>query len=170
MADRQTAPTQGKTLAAKAALFVLAAIAAAPALATTASSRTPCGETIEAALTVPVSALITASVSHDAPTPPSTEEASTNEITVLASSSLLAPRAEAAIRDAFEESDHTSIDSPDTDVARATLAPPMAGRKSKAETSDDGGEEPGSEMNTKLPGISDDLSSRYKKQMFRRDI
>jgi hypothetical protein len=82
----------------------------------------------------------------------------------------LAPRAEAAIRDAFEESDRFSIDSPDVNASRAVLAPPMAGMDSKADTTDDNGEEPVSGMNTKLPGVSDDLSSRYKKQMFRRDI
>jgi hypothetical protein len=169
MADWQTAPTQGKTLAAKTALFVLAAIVAAPALATT-SSRIPCSETIEAALNVPVTALITASVSHDVPTTSSKEEPSINEITVVASTSLLAPRAEAAIRDAFEESDRTSIDSPDADISSTVLAPPMAGTESKPEASDDNGENPVSGMNTMLPGVSDDLSSRYKKQMFRRDI
>jgi hypothetical protein len=170
MADRQTAPKQEKTLAAKAALFVLAAIVAAPALATT-SSRIPCSEAIEATLNVPVNALITASVSHDIPTPSSKEKPSIDEITVVSAASLLAPRAEAAIRDAFEESDRLSIDSPDANVSRAVLAPPMAGTESKADTTDDNGEGgPVSGMNTRLPGVSDDLSSRYKMQMFRRDI
>jgi len=169
MADRQIAPTQEKTLAAKAALFVLLAIVAAPALAT-ATSRIDCNEAIEATLNVPVNALITAAVSHDIPAPPSKEDASIDEITVVSSTGLLAPRAEAAIRGAFEESDRTSIDSPDADASRTVLSPPMAGTKSKAETVDDNGENPDSRMNTKLPGVSDDLSLRYKKQMFRRDI
>lgn len=169
MADRQTAPTQGKTLAATAALFVLAAIVAAPALAKT-SSRIPCSEPVEAVLDAPVSALITATVSQDASAPTSKDEPSIDPIKVVASTNLLAPRAEAAIRDAFEESDPTSIDSPHADVSRALLAPPMAGRKSTAETNDDNGEEPDPGMNTKLPGVSDELFSRYKKQMFRRDI
>jgi hypothetical protein len=101
MADRQTTPKQGKTLAAKAALFVLVAIVATPALAT-ATSRITCSETAEATLNVPVNSLITEAVSHDIPASPSKEDTSIDEITVVSSTNLLAPRAAAAIREAFE--------------------------------------------------------------------
>ena len=69
--------------------------------------------------------------------------------------SLLAPRAAAAIREAFKLS-HT---------------PPMAGTDAKPESAnDDESTVPDSGMNTELPGVSDEDFARYKKQMYRRDI
>ncbi len=170
MVDRQVPPNQRKTIAAKTAFIALAAIIAAPGLAAT-SSRIPCSEAVEATLNVTDTALIIASVSHDSPAPSIDNDTPVEEIAVVSSTSLLGPRAEAAIRDAFSESDSASIDSSDAALSRAMLTPPMAGTESKPQTTtDEDGEEPVSGMNTKLPGISDDALSRYKKQMFRRDI
>jgi hypothetical protein len=83
---------------------------------------------------------------------------------------LLAPRAEEAIREAFKEVDSATLHSSDTDLSDAALTPPMAGAESKAETVEAENKGVVSGMNTKLPGVSDDAMSRYKKQMFRRDI
>jgi hypothetical protein len=126
-----------------AVLVAVVAICSAPALAAT-TSRIPCSEAVEATLTVLVDDLIAEVVSHDVPAPSINDARAIDEIEVVSSTSLLAPRAEAAIRDAFDESDRISIDS---------LV-----------------EEPVSGMKTKLPGTSDDDLSRYRKQMYRRDI
>ena len=169
MADRQGSPKQQGTLAANAALFVLAAIFAAPALAAT-SSRIPCSEAVEVTLKVAFESLITETVGHNVPAPSILGESSIDENSAVSSISVLVPRAEEAIREAFAESDSAMVNSPVTDLSNAALTPPMAGTEPKAETTK--AEEDGtvSGMNTKLPGISDDAMSRYKKQMFRRDI
>jgi len=161
MADRHSTPKQHKTFAANAALFVVAAMFAAPALATT-KSQVPCSDATAADLETPVQVLITEVVNHDIPV---------SSINTDTSTSILAPRAEAAIRNAFEESDIASSDTSGLDLTNALLAPPMAGTDTKTESTDDEKQpEPESGMNTKLPGVSDDDSSRYKKQMYRRDI
>jgi hypothetical protein len=169
MADRHISPKQHRTLAANAALFVVAAIVAAPALAAT-SSRIPCSEAVEVTLNIAVASLITETVGHNIPAPSITGESSIDEISVVSSTSLLVPRAEEAIRDAFAESDSATVDSPVTELSNAVLSPPMAGTESKAETAETDDNETAPGMNTKLPGISDDAMLRYKKQMFRRDI
>lgn len=170
MADRHTLPKRQKTFAANAAFFVMAAIFAVPALAAT-SSRIPCSEADVATLNVPVNTLITTIVSHDFPAIATMDDAARDEIETVSSASLLAPRAEAAIRDAFKEIDSAAIEPSDAELAKAVLRRSMAGTDSTVETTDDDDrQEPVSGMNTKLPGISDDASSRYKKQMFRRDI
>ena len=168
MADRQVSPKQRRKLAADAAFFVLATIVATPALAAT-SSRIPCSEAVEVTLNVAVASLITENVGHTVPAASITGESSIVEISTISSTSLLAPRAEEAIRDAFAESDSATIDSPVAELPNAAL-PPMAGTESKAETTEANDDETVSGMNTKLPGISDDAMLRYKKQMFRRDI
>jgi hypothetical protein len=160
MADRQSTPKLRKKLAAKATIFALAAICAVPALAAT-SPRMPCSEAREATLDVPDNALITASVSHDTPI---------EEIEVSSSTSMLAPRAEAAIRDAFDESDSAATVPAEIELSIAVMIPPMAGTDSKTKPADENDEKSVSGMNTKLPGISDDAMLRYKKQMYRRDI
>ncbi|MCJ7590385.1 MAG: hypothetical protein MUO51_03435 [Woeseiaceae bacterium] len=112
-------------------------------------------------LEIPVPSLVTQQVSNDVP---------------ASSMSLLAPRAEAAIREAFNEGD-SAANSPASNLTKATLAPPMAGTAAKpiATSSDDDDNSntsvgPVLEMNARLPGVSDDTLSRYKKQMYRRDI
>jgi len=169
MADRQLTPKLDKTLASKAAMLMLAALCAAPTLAAS-SSRIPCNEAVEATLTVPANALRTAVVSRDIPVPSIDEDTTIDEIEVVSSTNLLAPRAAAAIRDAFADSDNAEVKSSDALLSRTVLRPPMAGTKSDVETQDEKREEPDSGMNTKLPGISDEALSRYKKQMYRRDI
>jgi hypothetical protein len=169
MADRQVPPKQQGTFAANAAFFVLAAICTAPALAAT-SSRIPCSEAVEVTLNVAFETLFTETVGHNVPAPSILGGSSIDEISVVSSISVLVPRAEEAIRDAFAEIDSATVNSPATGLSNAALAPPMAGTEPKAETTEAEEDETVSGMNTKLPGISDDAMSRYKKQMFRRDI
>lgn len=148
MARRQSSPKQQETFAANAALLVAAAIISAPALALAATSHSnPCSKLPEATLDVSGEALIADLVSYDVPAVPKNSDVPTDNIEAVSSASLLAPRAEAAIRDAFgvDARPHTVIKS-------------------------DAGTAPIRSMQTKLPGVSDVASSRYKKQMFRRDI
>ena len=137
---------QRNTFAAGAAVFVMAGICTAPALAAT-SAQIDCPEEATRAT---LDVLATDLVSHSAP------EAEIDEVENAQSSSLLAPRAAAAIRNAFISS-HT---------------PPMAGTDAKpaSESEDDESTLPDSGMNAELPGVSDEELARYKKQMYRRDI
>ncbi len=170
MTDRQTAPKQQKSIPASAVFFVMAAIFAAPALAAT-SIRVPCKDISAPTLDVSLDALITAVVSHDIAVSAAKDDDSVDDIEMISSASLLAPRAEAAIRDAFEGSESAPVVAAGTDLVDAVLTPPMAGAESQTEAADeDDVQQPESGMNTRLPGVSDDAMSRYKKQMFRRDI
>ena len=170
MAGRQFSPKQQNSVAANAALFVLAAIFASPALAAT-SSRIPCSEASEVTLAVAVESLITETAGHNVPAPSIVGESPKDEVSVVSATNLLAPRAEEAIRDAFAESDIATISSLPTDEpSNSVLNPPMAGTESNSEADDADDDKSASRMNTKLPGVSDAALSRYKKQMFRRDI
>jgi len=169
MADRQVSPKQNRTLAANAAFVVLTAIFALPALAAT-SSRIPCSEAVEVTLSVAFETLISGTFSHKVPAPSILDESSIDEVSVVSPISVLAPRAEEAIRDVFAEIDSATVYSPVTDLSNTALAPPMAGAEPKAETIEAEDDESVSGINTKLPGISDNALSHFKKQMFRRDI
>jgi len=175
MAHRQSSPKQQKTFAASAAFLVTAAIISAPALAAT-SHSIPCVDIPEATLDVSSEALIAAVVSHDVPAAPDNSESPVDDIESVSPASLLAPRAEAAIRDAFDESDRVSdvLATKDDEAAfnDAALPQAMLGSDTKSHTviKSDSGAAPVRSMTTKLPGVSDVASSRYKKQMFRRDI
>lgn len=159
MFDRRSKPKQQNTFAVSATLVVLAGIFTAPALAAT-STRIDCPEEdTRATLDVPVHILTTELVSNNIPAEPNSDDktiAELDEIEIASSHGLLAPRAAAAIRDAF----------------RLSSTPPMAGTDTKPEaaTDDDKSMLPDSGMNTELPGVSDEDLLRYKKQMYRRDI
>ena len=158
MFDRRSKPKQQNTFVAIAALVVLAGIWTPPALAAT-SARIDCPEeATRATLDVPADSLTTELVSHSDSAAPNADDeaiAEIDEIETASSTSLLAPRAAAAIRDAFKSS-HT---------------PPMAGTEAKPEpATDNENAVPDSGMNTQLPGVSDEDFLRYKKQMYRRDI
>lgn len=176
MAHRPSTPKQQRTFAANAAFLVTAAVLSAPAFAAT-SRSIPCDDIPEATLEVPAKALVAEAISHDMPvaaTLASVPGDVVGNIESIPSASLLAPRAEAAIRDAFEDSEAVSElqSSEDTEFSDSILTGPVVGTKSKSHTTvnSDSGTLPVGEMNTKLPGVSDVASSRYKKQMFRRDI
>lgn len=171
MAKRRDTPRKTKSIAAEAAIFVTAAIFSLPALATN-DSPIPCPESEQATLTVAKNELVASKVSHDISyvTPDKAPVAVKTKIVNPAS--LLAPRAEAAIREAFEDSDEeTASPAPVGTFIRSAVTPPMV----EAETSsdpviEDTESQSDSGMTTRLPGVSDDDLSRFKKQMFRRDI
>jgi hypothetical protein len=159
MFGRRYKSNQRNTFAAGAAVFVLAGICTAPALAATSTQIDCPDEATRATLDVPAHFLATDFVSHSVPAASITDENISAEIDaaeIAPTSSLLAPRAAAAIRNAFISS-HT---------------PPMVGTDAKAvsEPEDDESTLPESGMNTELPGVSDEELARYKKQMYRRDI
>ena len=168
MVDRRSTPERQSSFAANAALVVTAAIFTVPALASTAI-HIPCTDVPDATLEIPAEALVAKVVNHNIPV---SNIISGEEIGVASSESLLVPRAAAAVRDAFRETDSADSDVADATLTNAVLTPPMAGTKSKqnSDNDSDAGPQSDSVMNTKLPGISDDDFSRYKKQMYRRDI
>jgi len=171
MFDRRKPSEAHITFAAAAALLVVTGILSTPALAAK-SSLLPCREASEATLHVHVNALTTEVVSHTATESVLGKDASLEAVKVVSSSSLLAPRAEAAIRDAFKESIKLSGSSIKASLNQSSLSDPMAGAKSQTETApeDDVQDDADIGMNTKLPGVSDEDLSRFKKQMYRRDI
>ena len=142
---------QRGNFAASAALLVLLGTLATPALAAT-TVQLPCPTTTAAAtLNVQVDQLAATLVSLNTTAEAETDE--TNDSDISTSQHLLAPLAEAAIKDAFERSE-----------AVVTTAKPDVATEDHKEANSDSG------MNTRLPGISDTDFSRYKKQMYRRDI
>jgi hypothetical protein len=151
MFDRRSKSTQQNNFAAGMALLVLAGFFTAPTLAAT-SAKIDCPDAEKATLDVSDNALTAGFVSNNIASASATED----KIEFTPSDSLLAPRAAAAIRDAF--------DSP--------RSLPMAGTDSKpaAAESDDEIKTPDAGMDTELPGVSREDFLRYKKQMYRRDI
>lgn len=158
MADRRTQPQQQSSIVATAAFFLMFAMFD---LALAASDKQfPCpSEALAAEREVSVRALVTHLASNDISGP---------------STSLLAPLAEAAIREAFNETD-SALELPETNFIKAVTSPTLV----EAETSPDvspGNDDstssagPVPDINTRLPGISDEGLSRYRKQMYRRDI
>ena len=143
MAARQSMPQAYKRLAASAVVLMLAAWQAGPANAAS-NSHILSEEVADATLHIPNSKLTTeiadreATENDDAPT------------------RLLAPRAEAAIREAF----------------KAVATTPMAEAKSSPEATevDDVPAETPRGMNTRLPGVSEKDLSLFRKQMYRKDI
>jgi len=158
MADRRTQPQQQSGIVACAALFLMIAMVD---MALAASDKQfPCpNDTLAGDLDVSVQALVTYLASNDISGP---------------STSLLAPLAEAAIREAFNGAD-SALELPETDFIKAAVFPtlveaepnPVVSPDNENSTSNAG---PVPEMNTRLPGVSDEALSRYKKQMYRRDI
>ncbi|MCH9693862.1 MAG: hypothetical protein K0U72_05075 [Gammaproteobacteria bacterium] len=169
MANRNSGLTAQKKLAASAAGFVLLAISL-PALGAS-SNKLLCDEEEEANLDVPVEKLTAIVVDHDVIL------STVKDIAIEAAdrqqvvSRLLAPRAEAAIRDAFGESD-LEDEHPAPDLSSSVLSRPVAGVDTAVvpENNESPQEDPVSGMNTQLPGVSEDDLSRFKKQMYRRDI
>ena len=137
--------------AASAALLVLLGTLAPPANAAS-TAQLPCPASDAATLNVQVDQLAATLVSLNTAAAAVTDD-DTDDSNISTSQHLLAPLAEAAIKDAFERSE-----------AVVTSSKPDVSAEDHKETNSD------SDMNTRLPGISDAEFSRYKKQMYRRDI
>ena len=84
----------------------------------------------------------------------------------------LMPRAEAAIREAFEVTQSAAENSPDEESAQTVATSPMAKTKSAADATDinESQTEAPLGMNTRLPGVSEKDLLLFKKQMYRKDI
>jgi len=170
MADQWGRPKLSNFGTASAAMFVVATFLALPAAAVT-TGQVPCAEPTQATLQVSVATLVTKNVNHEVLTVTTVSRVEETDD----SASLLAPLAEAAIREVFGEAERTSPDDvSNAQLIKAILTPPMAGVDSKTESATDTQSNPEPEpaigMKTRLPGISDDDLSLYKKRMFRRDI
>ncbi len=170
MAERRISPKQPKSFAANAAIFLTAALFSLPALASS-STPIPCLLSDQATLKALPDELVATTVSHDisyvapdkAPAPKTSDIA--NPV------SPLAPRAEAAIRAAFRDGESVVSRTSVSELIRTVVTTPMAGAESEIdERENDAKIETPSGMTTRLPGVSDDDLSRFKKQMFRRDI
>ncbi len=162
------------TLTVKTLVAASLAAIALPALANTVARKT-CPSTEIANLSVPADALVTNTVSHDVAVPRS-EDSVPPEIAVREfEQNLLTPRAEAAIREAFQEDD---ADVDDANVIESTLiesvlrAPPIVRAKTDEQINEstESSSETDNGMKTALPGVADDELSQFKKVMFRRDI
>ena len=176
MGNRHSMPYQPRAAAARSALFAAAALLAVPALATT-TGEMPCPYTAKATLDIAATKLVTRIVitENDESEPAAAPDIEVETISIR----LLAPRAEAAIREAFNESGRQKpSDTAGVALTETIVAPleaidtPIAGTETKAVLPLKNRDKlpPVSEMNTRLPGVSDDDLSRYKKQMYRRDI
>ncbi len=171
MAKRRISPKQPKSFAADAAIFLSAALFSLPALASS-STPIPCPLSNLATLEVLPGELIATKISNDVSYVTPVKDPIARTSGLANPTSLLAPRAEAAIREAFRDSVTGATRSAAPELAKAVVTPPMASTASELDESDDVGEklEAPSAMKTRLPGVSDDDLSRFKKQMFRRDI
>jgi len=164
-------PYPGKKLAANAVVFASVTLLGVPALASTISDNAyPKSE--QATFSVADIQLNVNNVSHDVTLVPTTNSDSSRSAEANSKTSFWAPRAEAAIREAFSDRESPSAKAVDVELIKTVLRAPMAGIDSESDTAvaTDGSVEPLPEMKTQLPGVSDSELSHFKKQMFRRDI
>ncbi len=171
MAQGRFSPKHPKSFAAEAAIFLSAVLFSLPALASS-STPIPCPLSDLATLEVLPGELMATKVSNDISYLIPVKDAMTKTSGLANPTSLLAPRAEAAIREVFRDSTTGATRSTAPELAKAVVTPPMVSTASELDESDDADEKrvTPSAMKTRLPGVSDDDLSRFKKQMFRRDI
>ena len=171
MTEGRAKPYPAKNLAANAAVFASVILLGAPALASTISDKA-CPKSEQATLSVADTQLNANNISHHVTLVPITNSDSSRSVEANSKTSLLAPRAEAAIREAFSDSESPSAKAVDVELIKTVLRAPMVGTNSESDTAvtTDGSVEPLPEIKTQLPGVSDSELSHFKKQMFRRDI
>ena len=150
MARRQSTPTQGKRFAAGAAILLMAAWHAGPALAS-ANSADNCDDASNPSFEISGSQLEAINVSHEIDASSAEITKSNNDAGKLSPAFYLPPKAEAELRKAFEKSTTPIADSPVAETPQA-----------------EGDEQPAIEA--RVPGVSDNDLARYKRQMYRRDI
>ena len=170
MAERRYSPKQPKSFAADAAIFLSAALFSLPALASN-STPIPCPLSVQATLKVSPDELVATTVSHDVSYVVAGKAPAAKSQDIANPVSLLAPRAEAAIREAFRDGETAPAHTRVSEQITTIVTTPMAGTEAEIDASEkDAKIETPSGMTTRLPGVSDDDLSRFKKQMFRRDI
>lgn len=175
MAPQQLRPTPTRSIAVRTASVALLVCFSLPALAKT-PKAIPCPDADKADLSTPAIDLSTKTVNHETSMTALDEIAANTFEDSIAPSKFLSPRAEDAIRAAFAVEDETRhiINQPEPLLAPIGRSAPIV----SSEKTSKGAERQvtpaelsnGREMHTVLPGVSDDDFSRYKKQMFRRDI
>lgn len=174
MAIWRSTPYRRKSPAATAAMLVLAAFYAAPAIAASPNAL-QCDEDFLASLAISVDNLTASVVNHDIPSVLLDEAAISTDIEIVSSAEVLAPLAAAAIREAFSDNDDSLPQSEGTKLTLVTVEPllsPLISNDAKQEAIELH-EEPvdsANEMNARLPGVSDTDLSRFKRQMYRQDI
>lgn len=129
----------------------------------------PCPSSTEVTLEIPASQLAAIAVAHDVSIAALDDIASKTVEDAIAPSEFLSPRAEDAVRAVFDENTKSrretrSLLIPIRKTDNATII--KSDTDAPIETQPTGDRL----MHTRLPGVSDDELSRYKKQMFRRDI
>jgi len=152
------------SFAASTMLLMSLGVLATPAVAAT-SAQLPCAQSTAPTLHVEQNELVSTAVSHN--TSVGSENIGSENV-----QNILTPRAAAAIREVFENSDTFDMTPSSTDAASDALPSPLLDTGSKPAVSEKANSDVDTEsaMNTKLPGISDEELIRYKKQMYRRDI
>lgn len=145
MTERQSVPRQVGNSAAGVVIVLLATLNADVAIA---SSNAPvrCDDVAELTLEIQVRDLNAQTLSHESDRKGLEIKDSANESDALSPTHYLAPRAEAVLRKVFKETTTPASDSP---IAETDKRP---------------------EMNTRVPGVSDDELARYKRHMYRKDI
>lgn len=171
MAVPQFTADRSKSRTAGLALVLVAACYAAPLLAA-APNAILCDETGEATLDFPFIELITKSVDHDISMTTLDEIAAAAEKKDMSPARLFAPRAEAAIRNAFSDEEKAATQDHVSGFTRTNAFTPIANadRKIDSDNGDNAQRSKSSELTTRLPGVSDVELARFKKQMYRRDI
>lgn len=170
MAVSQSKPSRNRIRAKSAALVLLAVSYATPMLAASPNALL-CDETGEATLEFPFLELITKNVDHDISMTTLDEIAAAIEKKEMSPARLLAPQAEAAIRNAFSDEEANATVRDAAQFTRVKILTPVADSDEKAGSDNDNTQQDTSNrLTTRLPGVSDDDLSRYRKQMYRRDI
>lgn len=177
MFDGKPTPKRQQTLATIppiVALFSLVTLSCSPVNAAT-NASIPCNESTAPSLQVTVQELVSRNLNHRVSMSIIRTEDAGRESKAASTINVLVPRAEAAIRDAFGEAKNDKISLSNEAPLKSndsSFTSPFAGSSSKTtepqKKTRSIDAKPG--MNTKLPGISDDDLSRFKKQMYRRDI
>lgn len=148
MAATQSKPSPHTNRAPCAALVVIVAVYATPAL-TAHPKISHCEKNDEITFEVPLLELSAITVHHDISLTILDEIGAATDATSFSSEHLLAPRAEAAIRSAFS--------------TKTSLRPVVEYDRKNEPVGPSG-------FNTRVPGVADDELSRFRKQMYRRDI
>ena len=174
MAKRRSMPHRCKSFAAPAAMLLLGAVYAAPVVAAS-TVALQCDQDYQASLLIRVDDLTVRVVNHDLPATLLNQSPVSPEIDIASSTEFLAPRAAAAIRDAFSADDNSLLQSKGTKLTLVTVKPlisPILRSDTKRDLNEPDEEQVDSAkvMNARLPGVSENDLSRFKKRMYRRDI
>jgi hypothetical protein len=169
MARHPSTPKSENQRRIEVALLVLATCCTAPALAAKPDAAL-CKESRTATLEIPAAELLPRIVHHEISLKMLDETAAAMESNERAPERYLTPQAEAAIWNAFENSDNIVFERHNSLAAISAVMTPIADNDSTTEDTEKKPTQEKPDMNARFPGVSDEELVRYKKQMFRRDI